>query len=587
MPGRPPAALQPALEMTPTLRSLQALALVLASISDLAAQTGPNPRPAPTWLTNAYDVSKGTIQDIGVPPTRRTFRFDVVLDGKPVTVELEPNDIRTTGFRLVVDDGVSQQVLPTPPSVTFTGSVPGNAQAVVSGAVIDGHLQAIVRLADEASAIWGIESVQAVDPTRPISECLVYRSSDSNRHNVSCGADLSHWHAISAPGIASRKMAEIACDADFEFYQRNGSNTTQTANVITSIMNGVDTIYRRDVDIQYTVTQIIVRTAPTYVNTDMGALLGEFAGFWNANLGSVQRDVAHLFTGKGSFSGVIGIAYVGVVCNLGAAYGVSKAFSNLTTNVGLVSHEVGHNWNAPHCDGANPCYIMCSGLGGCSGNVTLFAPTSITSIVGYKDSVGCLTTPTVRPFIIGITPGTATVMPSSTITLNGLGFTGVTTVNVGSVTAAPQVVSDTQINFVSPIPASVGPQLVTVTNASGTSNVATLIYSATNPPIYRVPLFGFGGGDMPLTIAGDANDVLVVLAAFDPTTVPLLGYNVLVNNLVLFVASANAVGIGPNHYLVPSVPLTGVHLYSQTVFLDETTLGINFISPYQTTNFLR
>ena len=59
------------------------------------------------------------------------------------------------------------------------------------------------------------------------------------------------------------------------------------------------------------------------------------------------------------------------------------------------------------------------------------------------------------------------------------------------------------------------------------------------------------------------------------------------NNLVLFVASANAVGIGPNHYLVPSVPLTGVHLYSQTVFLDETTLGINFISPYQTTNFLR
>lgn len=129
----------------------------------------------------------------------------------------------------------------------------------------------------------------------------MYRSADSNRQGTSCGTDTSHWHPIGGPGTDIRKEAEIAIDADLEFYQRNGSNST-TTNTITTVVNGIDTIYRRDIDLQYMIRTIIIRTTGVYVNSDMGNLLGEFASRWSANHGGVQRDLAHLFTGKGGFS---------------------------------------------------------------------------------------------------------------------------------------------------------------------------------------------------------------------------------------------------------------------------------------------
>jgi hypothetical protein len=76
-----------------------------------------------------------------------------------------------------------------------------------------------------------------------------------------------------------------------------------------------------------------------------------------------------------SSGGAIGIAYVGAICNLGAAYGVSQSryTANLTRRVAVTAHEVGHNFNAQHCDALPPCYIMCSGVGGCQNVQTTFS----------------------------------------------------------------------------------------------------------------------------------------------------------------------------------------------------------------------
>lgn len=563
------------------------LALLLAVTGPGVTAQGPTPRPAPQWLLNAYDVTAGNVQDLAIPAQRDRFQFQVVLGDSTVTVDLDPNDIRTLDFQLLLDDGTTLTRLPTPAAITFTGTVLGFPHSAVAASVVDRRLQALVRLDDDENVIWGIESVSAVDATAPIADHLVYRSGDSNRHAVSCGTDHSGWHMIGGPGTDARKEAEIAIDADLEYYQRNGSNSTTTTNAITSVINGVDAIYRRDVDVQYVIRQIIIRTTNVYVNTDMGSLLSEFATRWNANHGGVQRDLAHLFTGKGSFSGIIGIAYLGVVCDLGSAYGVSKAFSSYTTNVGLVAHETGHNWNAPHCDGINPCYIMCSGLGGCNGNLTLFDPSTISVITSFKNTRGCLATPQVMPVITSITPNTAMVLPPGLITLAGTGFAGVNTVTVGSQALTPSQVTDTQVRFLSPMPTALGPASVRVTNSAGTSNAVTLTTNPANPPVYNCPSFSTGGVTMPLQWAGDPNDVCVLLASFnDATTIPIGSWNLLLHNLVLATGVANAVGFQSLGYPIPAVPLTGLQMRSQVVFLDETTINLNSISSIALTLFL-
>jgi hypothetical protein len=73
-------------------------------------------------------------------------------------------------------------------------------------------------------------------------------------------------------------------------------------------------------------------------------------------------------------------------------YGLSQSrfTTQLASRVGLTSHEVGHNWNASHCDGDSDCRIMCSGLGGCAGSVTSFGTRSISTISSFRDGRSCL-----------------------------------------------------------------------------------------------------------------------------------------------------------------------------------------------------
>lgn len=75
-------------------------------------------------------------------------------------------------------------------------------------------------------------------------------------------------------------------------------------------------------------------------------------------------------------------------------YGLSAVlFSNNTTQrVALVAHELGHSWSAWHCNRdagcrgpSDDCRIMCSTLGGCSGNITSFSPESGACISSYRD----------------------------------------------------------------------------------------------------------------------------------------------------------------------------------------------------------
>ena len=91
--------------------------------------------------------------------------------------------------------------------------------------------------------------------------------------------------------------------------------------------------------------------------------------------------------------GIIGIAWLGVVCqsvdfpSQGYGYGLSQSDfnGNFNSATDLTAHELGHNWNADHCD--CPSHTMHR----FSTSANVFNPTeTIPAIASFRDSATCL-----------------------------------------------------------------------------------------------------------------------------------------------------------------------------------------------------
>lgn len=187
--------------------------------------------------------------------------------------------------------------------------------------------------------------------------------------------------------MTTLSVAELACDADFQYFQDYGS-TTATMNRIESVINTLNLQYESEVNITHQITTILVRTSSNqpYTSTNAVTLLNQFRNEWLANQGGIQRDVAHLFTGKNINGGTIGIAWIGAVCS---SFGFGLAESDFNNNFAcatdLSAHELGHNWSAQHCTCTSftmNAFITCANT---------FNP-SITQpqIASFRDSLDCL-----------------------------------------------------------------------------------------------------------------------------------------------------------------------------------------------------
>lgn len=382
----------------------------------------------------------------------RMPRGDIVED---LTLELTPVSLRAPGFQVIEDgpDGIAKRAQVAPPR-TYRGTIPQWPDATVAASIEpDGRLRAII-VTEEG--IYGIQ---------PLDEFgagpgwhAAYQPSTILNHGHACGADHhvalpdaiadAHGHLtreqldavallndqIPAPthapastpdhsgytarGSGNWYVAQIAFDADFLFYQANGSSNDETVADIEFITNGMSAIYERDANITYTLTTVRVRAAPGFdpysSSTSANTLLDEFRSHWNSNQSSVTRDLAHLMTGRDLDGNTIGLAFTGVVCT-NSAYGLSQSryTVNLVNRVALTTHEVGHNWSSPHCDGESDCGIMCGTIGNCPG--TQFGAWELNRITAHRNSRNCLTQTQPRPdrVVGGLPVNGATRVPRS------------------------------------------------------------------------------------------------------------------------------------------------------------------------------
>lgn len=309
-----------------------------------------------------------------------TLTVDVLLAGRPARLDLRRHSLRSPGaFLRVVGPGGATHDEPAPPVRTYRGVVRGAADGIVLASLGRDGLEALIVQPDGRRLRLAPARVSGVDARahsiRPEPAPAAF----------ACGADDHEWLPDTGPvpragqELVPRCLvsAEIAFDADFEYYQAKGSSTANVVAAVDAILNEVEYFYARDVQITYALTAYVVRTAPFYAPTSGGTLLEQFRAEWNTNQAAVPRDMAHLMTGKpGSLIEFGGLAWVGVVCT-GSQYGWSMDGAN------IVGHEVGHNWGAGHCHDPSPCNNMC---GACF-NV---GPRTRRIIEAFRDTRTCL-----------------------------------------------------------------------------------------------------------------------------------------------------------------------------------------------------
>jgi len=567
-------------------------AALFAAPSTAQAQQDATVRQAPPTLLAKFDIHAGTLQSLNVTPDAfGNYLIPIQIAGQQFTISAQPYDLRSPGFQLLVQDQNGTTTAPTPPCVTFRGVLLEEPTTAVVATIENGTITATIHedlpASGVAGKVWVVQPINTVQPGAAGSLHIVYEASDSKQLPYQCGNAPTPPQNLPPPtGNDVILECDIALEADIQYYQLNGSNVTSTQNDITSVMNQIEFIYNRDCEIQYNITTILVTTTAVYSSNDGSTLLSQFRSRWNTVNAGIQRDTAHLFTGRSINGGTIGIAYLGTICNVSNSYGLSESryTSNFNLRVSLTSHELGHSWSAGHCNSSNPCYIMCASNGGC-GSVTLFSPTSINTITNFAASRTCLTQLPSTPVITSINPFAVTVFNPGNVTLTGTGFTGATSYRVGTQTFTNgfTVVNDNTMNITMPTATATGFVTIDVTNAAGTSGVVVAQYTLTSPPKLNLnSLIPATGGTALFEFAGTPGRQWFLCLGIFNTQVPFQGFPLLANPLLLTAGVFNG-PLGIETVPIPVPPGLGLLIfYSQVLEADPTATNATGTSNVKT-----
>ncbi|HYE01600.1 MAG TPA: M12 family metallo-peptidase [Phycisphaerales bacterium] len=326
--------------------------------------------------------------------------LNLPIGGEWRAVELWPHSVRAEGFQLF-EQGPDGRLVEVKPAAerTVRGRLLDAEGSAVAGGIEEDGLYLRVIMPDDRQ-YWVQPSGDRL-PGMPAGTHVVYTADDRIAGDHRCGTDDvlhqrpqdGHDHGgDEGERGATVYTAQLATDADFEFFARYGSSARVQSRIAT-VVNTMNLQYERELDITHVITSSIVRTSEPdpYTSSNSNTLLDQFRAHWNANHNGITRDVAQLFTGKEVDGSVIGLAWVGVICDWDDfAYGmVQSDFDGLFMSAtDLSAHEIGHNWNAGHCTCSSPAFTMNPWITA----INRHQSGSISSIVAHRNSRSCLTT---------------------------------------------------------------------------------------------------------------------------------------------------------------------------------------------------
>ncbi|NRA59439.1 MAG: cadherin-like domain-containing protein [Psychrobium sp.] len=184
---------------------------------------------------------------------------------------------------------------------------------------------------------------------------------------------------------AQRITYRIAIAANAEFTQYHGGSKENGLAAITSMLNRINDVYERDLNISLQLVannDAIIYTnivSDPYDNSDNDGEIN--TGIIDGVIGSQNYDIGHIVgTGGG------GLASLGVVCDAqlkGDGVTGDPNPSNDSFYIDYVAHEIGHQFGAEHTFNGTE--------GACSGNreaPSSFEPGSASTIMGYAGICG-------------------------------------------------------------------------------------------------------------------------------------------------------------------------------------------------------
>ncbi|CAN5468149.1 hypothetical protein BH10ACI1_BH10ACI1_11120 [soil metagenome] len=318
---------------------------------------------------------------------------------------LTPHDLRSARYfaEETFANGVRQ--LERDAVKTFTGKVSGDENSQVRLTIDGTKIEGFFETNGER---FFIEAARKYSRFADSNDLVVYRAADLLIENsfvcdsgltakIERGKELIAANAVSSP--QNLRVIEIATDADLEYVNAlGGANAANTE--ILSILNMAEGVFESDLRLTINVVyQHVWTTQDPFSGTNTTNLLSSFQNYWNANNQQIQRDAAHLFTGK-SFALSSGYALIGVICyKPNESYGLSGYVDWAPAKFLITTHELGHNLGATHVDAAQGCdnSLMNAQL---SFNTPLsFCPFSRTEIYNFVDLRGtCLTQFAKSPF---------------------------------------------------------------------------------------------------------------------------------------------------------------------------------------------
>ncbi len=381
------------------------LALVLGSYSRYS------PRAGAQDLRLKIEQDLGQVfvrhEDLSLDPhtiaerVRSSGRMSLATESRQLDLELRPNDVRSPDYRAeeVGPDGVTRP-LGRGEVFTYKGFVGGVWASDARFTIKDNEIDGMILTPDES---FYVEPAQKYSTAARDTDYVLYRSTDV-REDVSrtCAVTLeqeiktgSERLRPAAPDFEPKvfsplKIVEMATEADFEYTNALGGSAAANNNIL-SIMNSIQAIYERDIGLTFTVVfQHTWTTADPYTTVGpsfpAANLLNSFTDHWNRNFTGVARDDVHLWTGK-NLGGPNGLAWQGVVCaDLAHSYGLSDLETMALFRIGIPAHEIGHNFNATHCDGQPGCDNTIMVATQNQANTLTFCPFSINEMTNYVNA---------------------------------------------------------------------------------------------------------------------------------------------------------------------------------------------------------
>lgn len=336
----------------------------------------------------------GYISDIqGAAALRLTLgdRYDWELD-------LEKNEIHAPNMtvRVATDAGVEE--IPAMVSGAYKGYVRGSQEGRVRFSVREGLLMGYLMASDGE---YFMEPLAHITAGELDDRYVVYRMEDMiHDSGVRCGVSTMHELVRPEEGDAKGgndcRLANIAIAADASMVTFLGG-ITGVQNRVNDILNWVDGKYQEpSINIAYQLVTLFISTTtandPWAAGQDASTLLNSFRNWGNGGgFGpGISYAVATLWTRRditaNGSSGVIGLAYVGVICTANR-YNLCEHYTTAMTGPMIVqTHELGHNWNAQHTTTTGP-FIMAPTA---ANNNTQWDNTTIGTIVSHKNSRTCL-----------------------------------------------------------------------------------------------------------------------------------------------------------------------------------------------------